>query len=115
MQKKSYTTAAFTIGNIEANSNCYCAQHSRHHHGSGHDCHLSAQLQLWREVHGGEYGAREPRHGLACVSPEFMIMELRSSYDKTYHALGHNSTQMSTFLPKTELELGGFKGTTLNY
>ena len=32
-----------------------------------------------------------------------------------YHALGHNGRQMVTNLPKTGLELGGFKDTTLNY
>ena len=31
------------------------------------------------------------------------------------HALGHNGTEIVTFLPKTRLELGGFKDTTLNY
>ena len=33
----------------------------------------------------------------------------------TYHALGHKGFGLGTFLPKTGLELGGFKATTLNY
>ena len=32
-----------------------------------------------------------------------------------YHALGHNGAQMWTCLPKTGLEPGAFKDTTLNY
>ena len=32
-----------------------------------------------------------------------------------YHALGHKGLGLGTFLPKTGLELGGFKAMTLNY
>ena len=31
------------------------------------------------------------------------------------HALGRNGAGLRTFLPKTGLEQGGFKDTTLNY
>ena len=31
------------------------------------------------------------------------------------HALGHKGTEIGTFLPKTGLEPGAFKDTTLNY
>ena len=32
-----------------------------------------------------------------------------------HYALGHKGGGLGTFLPKTGLELGGFKATTLNY